>query len=348
MKVLVTGHRGYIGGVMTPMLRDRGHEVIGLDSDLYARSTFTGQMPETESIVRDVRDLNASDLPKVDAIIHLAGLSNDPLGNLDPDVTDEINHRATVKLAELAKSAGIERFLFSSSCSNYGAAGDDLIDETGRFNPVTPYAISKVDSEKDLAKLADDGFSPTFMRSATAYGVSPRLRFDLVLNNLTAWAFATGRVLLKSDGTPWRPIVHIRDISSAFIAALEAPRETVHLEAFNVGDTGENYRMSELAEIVAETVPGAVVEIAEGAGPDKRCYRVDCSKIRRALPAFQPQWTARKGARELYEAYKAVGLTVEDFEGPRFQRVAHLRMLMEEGRLSERLRFQGGGEQAAE
>jgi nucleoside-diphosphate-sugar epimerase len=338
MRVLVTGNRGYIGNIMVPMLRNRGHEVVGLDSDLYARSTFGDSIPEVETIRCDIRDATVELFRGYDAVIHLAGLSNDPLGDFNPSLTEDINHLATVRLGALAKQAGVPRFIFSSSCSTYGAAGDDFLDETSAFNPVTPYGKSKVDSEAGLAKLADDGFTPVFMRSATAYGVSPRLRFDLVVNNLTAWAYTTGQVLLKSDGTPWRPIVHIGDISRAFIAALEAPREAVHLQAFNVGRTDENFRIRELAEIVTQVVPGSRLEYAPGAGPDKRCYRVDCEKIRRVLPAFEPQWTARKGVEELYKAYCDVGLTLGDFEGRRFHRLAHLKYLIEDRIIADDLR----------
>lgn len=330
MRVLVTGNRGYIGNVMVPMLQNRGHEVVGLDSDLYERSTFGDSIPEVDTIRCDIRDAKADMFRGFDGVIHLAGLSNDPLGDFNPSLTDDINHLATIRVAELAKQAGVSRFIFASSCSTYGAAGDDFLDETSEFNPVTPYGKSKVDSEAGLSKLADDSFSPVFMRSATAYGVSPRLRFDLVVNNLTAWAFTTGKVLLKSDGTPWRPIVHIGDISRAFIAALEAPREAVHVQAFNVGRTDENFRIRELAEIVTEVVPDSKLEFAPGAGPDKRCYRVNFEKITRVLPAFEPYWTARKGVEELYKAYCDVGLTLEDFEGRRFHRVAHLKYLIEE------------------
>ena len=340
MRVLLTGHLGYIGTVMAPLLAEAGHEVVGLDSGLFEQCTF-GEPPRQFPYIRkDIRDITPADLEGFHAVFHLAGLSNDPLGNLNPQLTYEINHLASVHLAQSAKQAGVERFVFSSSCSTYGSAGDKILDESAEFNPVTPYGTSKVLVERDVSKLADSRFSPTFLRNATAYGVSPRLRFDLVLNNLVAWAFTTGRVYIKSDGTPWRPIVHIEDISRAFLAALEAPREVVHNEAFNVGRSEENYQVRDLAEIVKETVPGCKIEYAADAGPDKRCYRVDFSRISRALPGFQPQWDARKGARELYEAYQKVDLRHEDFEGARFKRIDHLQGLVACRRLDSTLRWQ--------
>jgi nucleoside-diphosphate-sugar epimerase len=334
----VTGHEGYIGTVLVPMLLAAGHEPAGLDSNIFERCTFGNGIVDIPSIRKDVRDVTIEDVEGFDAILHLAGLSNDPLGDLNPELTYEINHLASVRLAKLAKEAGVKRFVFSSSCSNYGAGGEDLLTEESAFNPVTPYGESKVRVEQDVAKLADARFCPTFLRNATAFGVSPRLRFDLVLNNLVAWAYSTGRVLIKSDGTPWRPIVHIEDISRAFIAVLEAPEHLVHNEAFNVGRNEDNYRVRELAEIVKETVPGTEIEYAAGAGPDKRCYRVDCGKIRRVLPAFQPVWDARKGASELFETYQRIGLKVEEFEGIRYKRIAHIRALMADGALDETLR----------
>ena len=346
MRVLVTGHKGYIGTILVPMLIEQGHDVAGLDSDLYEGSTYGEPplaIPETR---KDVRDAEPADLEGFDAVIHLAALSNDPLGDLNPDLTYEINYKATVRLAELAKAAGVSRFLFSSSCSTYGAAGEDFVTEEADFNPVTPYGESKVLAERDLARLADDDFSPTYLRNATAYGVSPRLRFDLVLNNLAAWAYATGLVYLKSDGTPWRPIVHIEDISRAFIAILEAPREKIHNMAFNVGRTEENYQIRELAEIVAEAVPEGRVEFADDAGPDKRTYRVDCGLIQRTLPSFQPKWDARLGARELYETYKQNALVLDDFEGPRYKRVHHIKALLDSGRLDSNLRWVPQGAEA--
>jgi nucleoside-diphosphate-sugar epimerase len=325
---------------LVPKLIAKGHEIVGLDSDLYRRCTFGEEMPDTKSICKDLRDVVENDLEGFDAIMHLAALSNDPLGNLNPDLTYEINHRASVKLARLAKHVGVPRFIFSSSCSTYGAAaGEEILTEEAEFNPVTPYGHSKVLVEQDVAELADDNFSPTFLRNATAYGVSPRLRFDIVLNNLVAWAHATGKVLIKSDGTPWRPIIHIEDISRAFIAALEAPRDVVHNQAFNVGRNDQNYRIRDLAEIVKETVPGCQIEYAQDAGPDKRTYRVDFSKIARVLPEFKPQWDARRGARELYEAYKKHALRLEDFEGPRYKRIDHIKQLLADGRLDASLRW---------
>jgi nucleoside-diphosphate-sugar epimerase len=340
MRVLLTGHKGYIGSVLTKMLLAEGHQVVGLDSDLFAECTFEEPPVEVPSFHKDLRDVQVSDLKGIDAVMHLAGLSNDPLGNLNPDLTYEINYHASVRLAQMAKEAGVARYIFSSSCSTYGAAGDRILDETAEFNPVTPYGRSKVLVEQEVAKLASPEFSPTYLRNATAYGVSPRLRFDLVLNNLVAWAFTTGRVYIKSDGSPWRPIVHIADISRAFCAVLTAPRQEIHNQAFNVGRSEENYQIRDLGEIVKETVPNCKIEYATDAGPDKRCYRADFSRIARVVPGFQPQWTARKGAQELYQAYQRVGLRLQDFEGPRYQRISHIQELLASGRLDANLRWQ--------
>lgn len=340
MHVLVTGDKGYIGAVMVPMLLREGHTVVGLDCDWFEQSAFGELLATIPSKRKDIRDLDALDLAGFDAVIHLAALCNDPLGDLNPTLTYDINHLASVHLAKLAKENGVQRFLFSSSCSTYGAAGGDaLLNEEAELRPVTPYGRSKVLVEEDVAKLADSTFSPTFLRNATAYGVSPRLRFDLVLNNLVAWAVTTGRIHIKSDGTPWRPIVHIEDICSAFIAVLNAPTELIHCEAFNIGATEENYRIRDLAEFVNEVVPGSRVEYAKDGGPDKRCYRVDFSKIAKILPSFKPKWNARKGTRELYDAIQHAGLRAEDFEGPRYQRISHIRELIANGSLDSNLRW---------
>jgi nucleoside-diphosphate-sugar epimerase len=321
------------------MLVASGHDVEGLDSNYFSRCTFVEPVRDIPTTQMDVRDVSAKMLEGFDAIIHLAGLSNDPLGDYDPRLTEDINTAGSIRLAQCAKAAGVPRLLFASSCSNYGASGDNFLTEDATFNPVTPYGVSKVRVEEALHALADHAFSPVYLRASTAYGLSPRIRFDLVVNNLTAWAFTTGRVYLKSDGTPWRPIVHVDDICRAYLAALEAPREAVHDQAFNVGTTTENYQIRELAEIVQEIVPGSRVEFAADAGPDKRCYRVDCNKIARALHGFKPQWTARRGVEQLYHAYKTIGLQLEDFEGPRFMRIAHMKALVEEGLLDANLRW---------
>lgn len=342
MKVLVTGHEGYIGCVLVPLFREAGHDVTGLDNGLFRGCDFDAPVLDCNTLDLDIRDVQPDHLRGFDAVVHLAGISNDPLGDLNPKGTYDINHEASVTLAKAAKAAGVPRFIHSSSCSLYGAAGDAPIDETADFNPVTPYGESKVFVERDVTPMADDTFSPTFLRNSTAYGVSPRLRGDLVVNNLTGYALTTGEVLLKSDGTPWRPLVHIRDISRAFLAVLEADRDKVHAQAFNVGATSENYQMIDVARIVADVVPDSHIKIEEGAGPDKRCYRVDCDRITKVL-GFECEWTVRRGVEELYEAFKAHGLTLDEFVSSRYVRIRHVRDLIERGELSTDLRLQKKG-----
>jgi len=321
------------------MMIEAGYEVLGLDSDLYAQCTYGDAPLEVPEIRKDIRDITVADCAGVEAVVHLAGLSNDALGDLDPRLTIEINTNATVLLAETAKQAGVNRFVFSSSCSIYGASGEDLIDENATEKPVTPYGRSKVLVEQKLNHLADDGFSPVHLRNATAYGFSPRIRFDLVLNNLVAWAYTTGRVHIKSDGTPWRPIVHVADIAQAMILCLSAPRETIHGRIFNVGDTKENYQVRDIADIVKDVVPNTVIEYAEDSGPDNRCYRVNFEKFKNTFPDFRPAWNARSGAQELYNNYEKFGLSIDDFEGPRYRRITHIKRLIETDQLREDLRW---------
>ncbi len=339
----MTGHDGYIGAVLGPFLRAEGHEVVGLDTRYYRDCGFGDDTPRIPVIDRDLRDVRDGDLTGFDAVIHLAALSNDPVGDLNPDCTYDINHHASLRLAQMAKQAGVERFLFSSSCSVYGASSpDDVLDEQATFAPITPYAESKVAVEHDLLGMADDAFSPTFLRNATVYGVSPRLRGDVVVNNLVGWAVTTGKVVLKSDGSPWRPLVHVEDVCRAFSAILVAPRDAIHAQAFNVGRQGENYRIRAVAELVQRAVPGSELSFAEGAGADPRCYRVDFSKISRMVPAFRPTWNVERGINQLRDAYREIGLTKNDLEGPRFSRVKSILRLLEQGRLDSDLRWSAG------
>jgi nucleoside-diphosphate-sugar epimerase len=336
MKVLVSGHHGYIGSVMTRVLAQSGHEVTGLDTFLYEGCDFGLDDQSLPVIRRDIRDVSPADLRGFDAVVHLAALSNDPLGCLDESVTYDINHLGSVNLARAAKAAGVPRYLFASSCSLYGAAGDSMLDETASFNPITAYGTSKVLVERDVAKLADDNFSPVFLRNATAYGASPRLRADIVVNNLVGVAYTTGKVLIQSDGTPWRPLVHVQDISRAFLAILEAPREAIHNEAFNVGSSQENYQIRDVASIVQEIVPGCTVSYLEGGGPDPRCYRVNCDKLSRHVAGFRTEWTVKRGAEELYSAFVRNGLTADMFS--RYVRLKRIQEQLGAGQLDETLR----------
>jgi nucleoside-diphosphate-sugar epimerase len=337
MKVLVTGHHGYIGSIMVRVLGQAGHDVTGLDTFLYQGCDFGQDDRPIPFFSRDVRDVCAADLRGFDAVVHLAALSNDPLGFLDESCTFDINHRGSVTLARAAKAAGVQRFLFASSCSLYGAAGDGMLDERAAFKPITAYGTSKVLVEADLSQLADESFSPTFLRNATAYGISPRLRADIVVNNLVGVAYTTGEVLIQSDGTPWRPLVHIEDISRAFLAVLEAPRDAVHNQAFNVGSSKENYQIRDIAAMVQEVVPGCTVKYLEGGGPDPRCYRVNCDKLSRHIPSFRTKWTVRRGVEELYQRFVRQRLTSEMFAG--YVRLARIQQLQGKNRLDSTMRW---------
>jgi nucleoside-diphosphate-sugar epimerase len=340
MKILLTGHHGYIGSVTGPLLRAAGHDVVGLDTFFYEGCDLGRDGEPIDGLRLDLRDVDAARLAGFDAVVHLAALSNDPLGDLDPGLTRAINYEATMRLARAAKEAGVRRFIFSSSCSMYGAAGsDEPVDESAPLKPLTAYAESKVRSEEALAELADDDFSPVFMRNATAYGASPRLRVDLVLNNLVGWAFTTGKVKIMSDGTPWRPLVHIEDIARATLAVLEAPAGVLHSEAVNVGRDTENYQVRELAEIVRDTLGDCEVEYAGSGDPDPRSYRVDFGRFARTFPDAGLRWTAADGARELLDAYRRAGLTLAQFEGERYTRLKRLRGLRERGELDSELRW---------
>jgi nucleoside-diphosphate-sugar epimerase len=340
MRVLVTGHHGYIGSVTAPALVKAGHDVVGIDTFLYEGCDFCPQVGAVQTRRLDVRDIEPGELQGFDAIVHLAGLSNDPLGELDPMLTERINATATIRLAKAAREAGVRRFVFASSCSMYGAADlERPVDETAPLRPLTAYARSKASVEEAVVELADDDFSPVFMRNATVYGVSPRLRLDLVVNNLTAWAFTTGTVRILSDGTPWRPLVHVRDIAATTVALLEAPRKLVHAEAFNVGRQGENYQVRDLAEIAADVVAGSSVEIAGGGDPDARSYQVDFGKLARTFPALKLSWTVAAGTRELVDAYAERGLSRAQFEGGRYTRLSRLRALIDAGALDAELRL---------
>lgn len=336
MRVLVTGHQGYLGTVLVPVLRARGHEVTGLDTGWFADCVLGADPQDPPGSAVDLRDVTLEQLAGFDAVIHLAALSNDPMGSLVPEITHEINHHASVRLARLAKDAGTRRFLYASTCSVYGAAGDGLVDENTPLRPLTPYAESKVRVEDDLLALADADFAPVFLRNATAFGFSPRLRADIVLNNLVGHAVLDGVVKVLSDGTPWRPLVHAEDIAEAFAVCLEAPLDVIRGRAYNIGTEANNRTVAEIARAVAEVVPGAEVLITGESGADPRSYRVDFGAARRDL-GFEARWTVAEGAAQLYTEYLARGLTAADFSG-RFVRLAHLRRLGESGAVDATLR----------
>lgn len=339
--ILLTGNTGYIGTVMTKFLKGESYPVVGLDSDWFGEFSFFSppdNMQPDRQIIKDIRGVTEEDLEGVDVVIHLAGLSNDPLGEVAPQLTDEINCRATIRLAEMCKARGIDRFIFASSCSIYGKADLDMpINEDGRLNPITAYAKAKVDTERGLAQLADEDFHPVFMRNATVYGLSPKLRLDLVVNNLLAWAYLTGEITIMSDGTPWRPIIHVEDFCRAFVAMLKAPIEKIHCQAFNVGINEENYQIKEIADQIQKILSQSKVKILNESGSDERSYRVDFSKIKNILSDFGPRWNLRKGIMELLEAYRKYNLTLEDFKSDKFFRIRSIKSLLKSGRINKEL-----------
>lgn len=340
MRVLVTGHQGYIGAELVPLLLSTGHSVTGVDAGYYEDRSLPHQPGKFQSLRKDIRDLELIDLDGVETVIHLAALSNDPLGDLNQDWTYEINYRASVRLAQLSKAAGVQRFLFSSSCSVYGRAGSQaLVTEESPVHPLTAYAISKVRTEGELARLAGETFCLVFLRNATAYGWSPCFRADLVLNNLACWAYTTGEIRILSDGTPWRPLVHVQDIARAFLTLLTAPLDRIHNQVINIGAAGQNYRVSELSSFVQGAFPGSRVSYADGGGPDPRSYRVDFAKLADLLPEYQPSWTAQSGAEQLSQAFREADLTLNEFTGPRYTRLARLKELLDTGQLDDTLRW---------
>jgi nucleoside-diphosphate-sugar epimerase len=341
VKVLVAGDRGYIGTVLVPFLRAAGHTVDGLDLDLYQGCDF-GSGPEEIGLRPrlDIRDVEPQHCAGYDAVVCLAALSNDPVGHLNPDATRSINLDGTLRLGRAAKKAGVERFLFASSCSLYGAAGSRAVTEEAELFPVTPYGETKALAERELSLLADDSFSPTYLRNATAYGSSPRLRLDIVVNNLTAVAMTTGEVALESDGSPWRPLVHVEDICRSFLAVLEAPREVVHDEAFNVGRSEDNVQVRDIAEIVREAVPNSKVSLSTAAGPDLRNYRVDFSKLTATFPDLELRWTVPAGVDELVQAYTDFDFGHDHFASSAFVRLRRVRELLSAGLIDDMLRLQ--------
>jgi nucleoside-diphosphate-sugar epimerase len=343
MKVLLTGHEGYIGSVMAPALIEEGYDVVGLDTGYFRDCTLVPPAEGITAVRKDIRDLASDDLEGFDAVIHLAALSNDPIGNLNESWTEEINYQASVRLAELAREAGVERFLFSSSCIMYGMSEAAVVDEDSPLDPKTEYARSKVKAERAISELASDSFSPVFLRNGTVYGLSPRMRFDTVFNDLIGSAVANGRVVVHGDGSPWRPVVHVKDLVTGFVATLRAPREAVHNQAFNNGADELNHRVAELARIAVEAVPGSELEVLGRPSADRRTYKADFGKFARTFPDVRFEWTPERGARELREAFESVGLTAEAFADARFTRLAWLNRLLESGVLDDGLRWSAVG-----
>jgi len=338
MKVLITGNQGYIGSVLTEKLIARGHQVIGLDFGIFKDTQFIPRKAKLQlQIYKDIRDVNKEDLKGVEAVVHLAALCNDPLGNLKPEVTYEINYKASVNLAKLAKEVGVKRFLFSSSCSMYGVSGDSFVNEEAKFNPQTPYAVSKVKAEEEISKLADDNFSPIFLRNATAFGISPRMRLDLVVQNLVAYGYVSGVITILSDGLPWRPLVHVQDVADAFCLLLEAPREKIHNQAFNIGSKENNIQVKDIAEMVKSVLPDTKIEIKNENPSDNRSYRVDFSKLYSL--GFKPKFTILDGIREICRVFKEINLTKEDFESSKYVTLKKYQELIELGKMDNNFRI---------
>jgi nucleoside-diphosphate-sugar epimerase len=337
--ILVTGHSGYIGSVLVPVLLDAGYNVVGYDTGYFRECRIIPDTCEVPSINKDIRDLTTSDLHGFHAVVHLAALSNDPIGNLRQNWTEEINHRSSVRLAELAKAAGVERFLFSSSCIMYGMSSAEVVNEESPLDPQTEYARSKVKSERAISQLADHRFSPVFLRNGTIYGLSPHMRFDTVFNDLMGLATTTGKVIVYSDGKPWRPVIHVKDVARAFLAVLKAPASKVRNQAFNVGSNDLNYRVLQLAEIAQKTVRGCELQVKAQASADQRTYRADFTKFKSAFPNFEFEWTPEKGAQELYAAFRSIQLDQATFVDKRFTRLKWLTFLLETGRLDDSLRW---------
>jgi nucleoside-diphosphate-sugar epimerase len=342
-RVLITGHNGYIGSVMAPAFLSHGYQVVGLDTCYFGECTLVPDAAEIPTLHKDIRGLHPTDLEGFDAVVHLAALSNDPIGNLNNDWTEDINFRSSVRLAELAKSAGVKRFLFSSSCIMYGMSEAAVVNEESPLAPQTEYARSKVKSEEAISEMASDGFSPSFLRNGTVYGLSPRMRFDTVFNDLMGRAVTTGKVVVYSDGKPWRPVVHVQDVARAFLTVLEAPKDLVHNQAFNTGANHLNHRIIELAEIARQTVPDCQLEVVAQHGADQRTYKADFGKFSRTFPGFAFQWTPQKGAQELCNAFKSIQLNHTDFVDKRFTRLKWLNHLLATRQLDNSLRWTNGG-----
>jgi nucleoside-diphosphate-sugar epimerase len=338
-KIIITGHSGYIGSLLVKLLKQSNYEILGIDTNYYGKDCeFFNPELEINELNKDIRLINEKDIEGAYAVCHLAAISNDPMGDINPELTLGINYRASLKLAETAKRAGVKKFIYSSSCSMYGISYDiNALDENAEFNPVTAYAKSKVESEKDIIPLADENFSVTFLRNTTAYGISPKLRLDLVVNNMVGWAVTTGKIRIMSDGTPWRPLIHAEDIARAFIAVIQSPKESVNKKSYNVGINSENYQIRDIAEIIKEIIPDTEIIITGEHGSDSRSYRVNFDKIHNELKNFQPKWVLKKGIEEIYESYLKYKMNDEKFNGRYFTRIKQIKYLIENKLVDDKL-----------